>query len=289
MPVFCQTPAGADSAAPDSVPLPEIEISFDLRAPAVKEFKVGDTLRLDAVAAWEGKKDYYTLKVPQDPVCKNLTVVGRKTLNRVRPAPGRGMACQTIYTYFLTAEAPGPAAVEGMTLYYTSLADQTEQPLSVRGIELTVLPAARGSSVLGIIIIVLAVLAAAGLIVLFIFRKKLRLKAQAKESPGDSTDALIAELEKTRKFLTEGNTSEYFTGLFRVTKKAACFHLKLGDTEDTAVLIKKLRESGGDSAQQAAGLVERLEALRFSGTRPLPEELDRLKFEIEKTVRALMG
>jgi hypothetical protein len=255
-----------DSTTPPPPP-PVVELSFNWELKNAQNVRAGDTVELDAVAEWIGLRDYYTLQVPQDPVCRKFQVAGKRTANRVEPAAAGGMRCRTVYAYFLEATEPGSGGIEGLTLLYTSLADGKERSLSVRGTEITIGPRKEKRSWGKIILSLALILVLAGAGAGYWFRRRARKNAGPERvSP---RQALEERLQAANQAYNAGDLSEYYTQLLKILRDAVRHH------------------PSSSLAEEAGRIQEKLEALRFSGAPLVPEEIETIKHLIKKLMASL--
>ncbi len=99
----------------DSLSAPEIRLTATLDKTQVP---LNRTVRLTIELRWEGPLDRYEVAEIEDPVVRNLKIVGTGSANRVDTQNGRPVAVK-VYTYDLQPQELGMGYVEGMAVLYT--------------------------------------------------------------------------------------------------------------------------------------------------------------------------
>ena len=102
-------------AGTDSLQAPEIRLTARLDKTQVP---LNRTVRLTITLRWQGPLDRYEVAEIEDPVVRNLKIVGTGSANRVGTENGQPVAIKE-YTYDLQPQELGMGYVEGMAVLYT--------------------------------------------------------------------------------------------------------------------------------------------------------------------------
>ncbi len=241
----------------------------EIPRPAVRlepeEVAFGEEAVLTVSVSWEGDPSGLVFSRPAPPSCRGLEVTG-STQRSVAYRDGDALRQVREFIFTLRGIEEGPGRVGPVRLTYRRPPEDEEFSLATNPLEVSVVPSRPGSA-LRLPAAVLLVLAAAVLAAFYILYWVRRYQKKSNELIADYVENLEAEalreLEGARRHRLEGETGKY------------CEKVR---TVLTGYLEKKAAVVGRETAEQSelAGLLPRLDELRFGGTREARGELDEI-------------
>ncbi len=263
------------SARGGEIPRPAVRLEPEEVAP-------GGEVVLTVSVSWEGDPSGLIFDRPDPPSCRGLEVTA-STQRSIAYRDGDTLRQVRKFIFTLRGEAEGPGRVGPVRLTYRRPPDREEFSLTTDPLEVPIVSSRPGSALPFPVAVILA-LGAAVLAAFYILYWVRRYQKKSNELIADYVENLEAEalreLEGTRKYRLEGETAKYCENLRAVLA---------GYLEKKAAVAG--RENGGEAETEAqsglAGLLYRLDELRFGGPREARGELDEIYRRAAALLRSL--
>jgi len=274
----------AQENAPDSLEAPEIRFEAKLDRTQVP---LNRTLRLDVEVRWRGELDRYEVADVEEPVVRNLEIVGSGSANRVETdASGRPVAVKS-FQYLLRPKELGMAYVEGLTILYTDTKTGKSHRLMTQRLQAEVVDPVRegGARVNPFVYVAGAVAMAAAGVVYYFRRTRGGVEAPVVEREPTLEEKLLSELrEGVRPQDPAFDVKEGYARVSKLARRYLAERYGLSGLElTTNELLRELEGKVADERllTQAEELLRRCDQVKFGGEAGDASEVSRLAGVLE--------
>ncbi len=274
-------PSGArGQAKADSLSAPEIRLTATLNKTRVP---LNRTVRLTITLRWQGALDRYEVAEIEDPVVRNLKIVGTGSANRVDTQNGRPVAVKE-YTYDLQPQELGMGYVEGMAVLYTDTVTGKSyrlvtQRLQVEATDPVPEPGQRSQWWLGLVVVV-ALVAAGGVVGWTVLRRRSREPEEPAAPEVSLEEKVLEDLRQTVDVhRPDLPLPRAYADLSRLARRYLGEKFKLPGLElTTDELLASLREKTLDDRliSQVEEVLRTCDRVKFSGSSGDRAEFERL-------------
>lgn len=236
-----------------------------------EEVATGEEAVLTVSVSWKGDPSALTFSRPDPPSCRGLEVTS-STQRSIAYRDGDDLRQVREFLFTLRGKQEGPGRVGPVRLTYRRPPGEEEFSLTTDPLEVEIVSARPGPP-LPLPVAVILALGAAVLAAFYILYWVRRYQKKSNEMIADYVENLEAEalreLEGARKHRLEGETDKYCEKLRTVLagyleKKTAVAGRENG------------RELETEEKSELAGLLDRLDELRFGGSREARKEMDEI-------------
>ena len=261
-----------------------IEISAFVRPdPVAQNRKATLTVHLK----WYGDLDRYDIHPLDTPIVENFEIKGSGSANRIIIQDGRKIALRE-YRFTLNPQAMGMAYVEGMILTYTDRATDTDFRLVTQRIPVKVADPVKESSGLPRFIWLMlgSGLVGLGVLLWFVHRNRQASRLSVVEDAKPELEQVFKQELQSAVDLNDANLNEneVYVYLSRLLRRFLSQKFELAGMEATTPeLVASMKRMGfTDSFVESVRiLLDRADAVKFSGRRVERQELDQCYLRIE--------